>query len=86
MRTVTDSEIEDYEAAICGAGLKVEDFELKEADHTPLHSGEMVAINGSVTVTHKKTAKSLVYGTGHGSRWPFEFEMDLRAGKYNNSR
>ncbi len=89
MPLITDSEMEDFDAAILGAGCEVDDFnvvDLKD-DELPLKNDESTVIVqhpiiGTVTVHRIATDVSETYRAGSGSAWQQDFEADLKAGKF----
>ncbi len=89
MPLITDIEMEDFEAAILGAGFEVDDFnvvDLKD-DELPLKDDESTVIVqhpiiGAVTVHRISTDTAITYSAGHLSTWVSEFEIDLHEGKF----
>ena len=89
MPLITDREMEDFEAAILGAGFEVDDFNVVdlEDDELPLKDDESTvivqhSIIGTVTVHRISTDVSETYRAGSGSAWQQDFEADLKAGKF----
>ncbi len=89
MPLITDSEMEDFDAAILQAGFEVDDFSVVdlEDDELPLKDDESTiivqhGITGTVTVHRIATDDAIIYTAGSGSIWPQEFEADLKAGKF----
>lgn len=89
MSLVTDSEMEDFETAILGAGFEVDDFNVAplEIDEVPLEDDEPTVIEqyfptGTVTVHRISTEEAITYNAGHLSTWVTEFEIDLHEGKF----
>ncbi len=89
MPLITDSEMEDFEAAILKAGFEVDDFSVVdlEDDELPLKDDESTVIVqhpiiGTVTVHRISTDVSETYRAGSGSAWQQDFEADLKAGKF----
>ncbi len=89
MPVITDSEMEDFDAAILQAGFEVDDFSVVdlEDDEFPLKDDESTVIVqhpiiGTVTVHRIATDDAIIYTVGSGSIWPQEFEADLKAGKF----
>ncbi len=89
MPLITDSEMEDFDAAILQAGFKVDDFSVVdlEDDELPLKDDESTVIVqhpiiGTVTVHRISTDVSETYRAGSGSVWQQDFEADLKAGKF----
>ncbi len=82
MPLITDSEMEDFDAAILMAGFEVDDFSV-----VPLEDDEPTGIEeyiptGTVTIHRISTDEFITYTTGSGSIWPQEFEADLQAGEF----
>ncbi len=89
MPLITDSEMEDFDAAILQAGFEVDDFSVVdlEDDELPLKDDESTVIVqhpiiGTVTVHRISTDDAITYTAGSGSIWPQEFAADLKAGKF----
>jgi len=89
MPLITDSEMEDFDAAILRAGFEVDDFSVVdlEDDELPLKDDESTVIVqhpiiGTVTVHRISTDVSETYRAGSGSAWQQDFEADLKAGKF----
>jgi hypothetical protein len=90
MPLITDSEMEDFDAAILQAGFEVHDFSVVdlEDDELPLKDDESTVIvqhpiTGTVTVRRISTDAAITYSAGHLSIWPQEFKADLREGKFD---
>ena len=79
MPLITDSEMEDFDAAILGAGFEVGDFNVVEDEPT---AKEQHAITGTVTVHRISTDEFITYRAGHLSTWVSEFEIDLHEGNF----
>ena len=89
MPLITNSEMEDYDAAILQAGFEVDDFSVVEVedDELPLKDDESTVIVqhpiiGTVTVHRISTDKTITYSAEHLSTWVGEFEIDLHEGKF----
>ncbi len=89
MSLITDSEMEDFDAAILEAGFEVDDFNVVDLqdDELPLKDDESTVIvqygiTGTVTVHRISTDEVITYYAGRGSNWPEVFEADLQAGKF----
>ena len=89
MPLITDSEMEDFDAAIVAAGFEVDDFNVVdlEDDELPLKDDESTVIVqhpilGTVTLHRISTDVSETYRAGSGSTWQQDFEADLKAGKF----
>ncbi len=90
MPLITDSEMEDFDAAILGAGFEVHDFNVidLEDDEVPLGDDEPTvteqhSITGTVTVLRISTDEAITYSAGRLSTWVSEFEIDLHEGKFD---
>ncbi len=90
MPLITDSELEDFDAAILQAGFEVNDFSVVdlEDDELPLKDDESTVIvqngiTGTVTVRRISTDAAITYSAGHLSTWVSEFEIDLHEGKFD---
>ncbi len=81
MSLITDSEMEDFDAAILGAGFEVDDFSVLDMEHEPT-AKEQHPITGTVTVHRISTDEAIMYGAGHLSTWVTEFEINLHEGKF----
>ncbi len=84
MPLITDSEMEDFDAAIRGAGFEVHDFIVVDLEDEPT-AKEHRPITGTVTVQRKSTDdEAITYSAGHFSTWVSEFEADLHEGKFGS--
>ncbi len=82
MPLITDSEMEDFDAAILQAGFEVDDFHVVDLEYEPT-AKEQHTITGTVTVQRKSTDdEAITYSAGHLSTWVSEFEIDLHEGKF----
>ncbi len=87
MPLITDSEMEDFEAAILEAGFEVDDFTpigLRD-EPTAIHGPttiEQFVLTGTVTIHRKSTDEVITYRAGSGSIWPQAFAADLQGGKF----
>ncbi len=86
---ISDSEMDDIDAAILQAGFEVDDFNIVdlEDDEVPLGDDEPTAkeqhpITGTVTMHRISTDKFITYSAGDLSTWVTEFEIDLHEGKF----
>jgi hypothetical protein len=86
---ISDSEMEDFDAAILQAGFEVHDFNVIDLEdgEVPLGDDEPTVteqhpITGTVTVHRISTDEAVTYSAGHLSTWVSEFEADLQAGKF----
>ncbi len=78
---ISDSEMEDFEAAIIQAGFNVADFK-RAQDQDPPTAKEQHPITGTVTIHRISTDDAITYSAGHLSTWVTEFEIDLHEGKF----
>ncbi len=90
MPLITDSEMEDFEAAIIDAGFEVHDFNAHPLEDEPTVIEQLedeTAIKqyvptGTVTIQRISTNDAITYKAGSDSIWPQAFEADLQAGKF----
>ena len=90
MPLITDSEMEDFEAAIIDAGFEVHDFNVIPLEDEPTVIEQLedeTAIKqyvptGTVTIQRISTNDAITYKAGSDSIWPQAFEADLQAGKF----
>jgi len=73
MSLITDSEMEDFDAAILGAGFEVDDFNIVDLENDPT-AKEQHPITGTVTVHRISTDEAITYSAGHLSTWVTELE------------
>ena len=78
---ISDREMDDFDAAILGAGFEVDDFSVVDMEHEPT-AKEPHPITGTVTVHRISTDKFITYSAGHLSTWVAEFEIDLHQGNF----
>lgn len=81
MPLISDSEMEDFDAAILQAGFQVADFNVIDLEDEP-RVKEQQPITGTVTVLRISNDEAITYGAGHLSTWVTEFEIDLHDGKF----
>ncbi len=81
MPLITDSEMDDFDAAILQAGFHVDDFRVVDLEEEPT-AKEQYRITGTVTVTRISTDAAITYSAGHLSTWVSKFEIDLHEGKF----
>ena len=81
MPLITDSEMEDFDAAILQTGFEVHDFNVVDLEDEPT-AKEPHPITGTVTVHRISTDKAITYSAGHLSTWVTEFEIDLLGDKF----
>ncbi len=82
MPLITDSEMEDFDAAILGAGFEVNDFNVVDLEDDESTVIVQHPIIGTVTVHRISTDVSETYRARSGSAWQQDFEADLKAGKF----
>ncbi len=73
--------MEDFDAAILGAGFEVNDFSVVDVEDKQTAKGAQ-PITGTVTVHLISTDEFITFYAGWGSIWPQEFATDLPAGKF----
>ena len=78
---ISDSEIEDLDAAISKAGFDPNDFSLTPLEDSPTTPG-VEAVMGTVTVLRESNTEAATYTAGFGSTWVADFEADLLTGKF----
>jgi len=78
---ISDSEIEDFDAAIAKAGFNPNDFALTPLEDPPA-TPAVEAVTGTVTVLRESNTEAATYTAGYGSTWVADFEADLLAGKF----
>ncbi len=90
MPLITDSEMENFDEAILGAGFEVNDFNVVDLEDNELslkddESTVIVQhpIIGAVTVHRISTDAAITYSAGHLSTWVAKFEIDLHEGKFD---
>ena len=81
MPLITDSEMDDFDAAILQAGFDVGDFHVVDLEDEPT-AKEPHPITGTVTVHRISTDHAKTYRAGHGSTWVTDFLADFYAGEY----
>ncbi len=81
MPLITDSEMDDFEAAILQAGFEVNDFNIVDLEDEPTAIEQYVP-TGTVTIQRISTDDAITYSAGHLSTWVTEFEIDLHEGKF----
>ncbi len=90
MPLITDSEMEDFDAAIRGAGFEVDDFSVVDLEDEPTVIEQLedetgikqYVSTGTVTIHRISTDGVITYSAGHLSTWVKKFEADLQAGKF----
>lgn len=80
-QTVDKTEMEDFINSCKQFNLDPSRFVVKEHDvkNIPLNNGGFHPV-GKITISFNKI--NFTYASGHGSKWPAEFHMDLEAGKF----
>jgi len=81
MPLITDSEMDDFDAAILQAGFEVYGFNVVDLEDEPT-AKEQNPITGTVTVHRTSTDEFITYSAGNLSAWVTEFEIDLHEGKF----
>ncbi len=92
MPLITDSEMDDLEAAIINAGFEVDDFDVGQlADESTVieqledETGiKQYVPTGTVTIQRISTNDAITYKAGSDLIWPQAFEADLQAGKFGH--
>ena len=87
---ISDSEMDDFEAAIVAAGFEVDDFNVVPLEDEPTvieqleneTAIEQYVPTGTVTIQRISTDDAITYTAGSGSAWQQDFEADLKAGKF----
>ncbi len=79
---ISDSEMDDIDAAILQAGFEVHDFNVIDQEDEPT-AKEQHPITGTLTVHRISTDEFITYRAGHLSTWVTEFEIDLYEGKFS---
>ncbi len=79
---ISDSEMEDFQAAILEAGFEVDDFNVVPLEDEPTDI-EQYFLTSTVTIHRIPTDISETYTVGFDSIWPQEFKADLQAGKFS---
>ncbi len=90
MPLISDSEMEDFDAAILQASFELDDFNVIDLEDEPTAIEQLEAETafeqyvptGTVTVHRISTDVSETYRAGSGSTWQQDFEADLKAGKF----
>ncbi len=82
MTLLHDDELRDYRAALRKYSLRAIDFRLEEGKSEGSEDGSVGSPTGTVTVTYKAAGTSRQYATGQGSKWPRQFERDVRNGAF----
>ncbi len=91
MPLISDSEMEDFNAAILQAGFEVDDFSVVDLEDEPTAIEQLeaeIAIEqyvptGTVTIHRISTDGVITYSAGHLSTWVAQFEIDLHEGKFD---
>ena len=81
MPLITDSEMEEFDAAILQAGFQVDDFRIVDLEDEPT-AKEQHPNTGTVTVHRVSTDYAITYRAGNGSTWMVDFLVDFYAGEY----
>ena len=78
---ISDREMDNFDAAILGAGFEVHEFIVIDLEDKPT-AKEQHPITDTVTVHRISTDDAITYSAGHLSTWVTEFEIDLHEGKF----
>ena len=78
---ISNSEMEDFNKLIKGAGFDPQDFNAIAVEDKPQGPG-VKPITGTVTVHRDSTGQSTTYQAGCGSTWVADFASDLQAGEF----
>ena len=81
MPLITDSEMDDFDAAILQAGFDINDFRVVDLEDEPT-AMEQHPNTGTVTVHRISSDHAITYRAGHGSTWVADFLTDFYAGEY----
>ena len=81
MPLISDSEMEDFKAAIVQAGFDVTDFNARQLLHLP-GTKEVMPNIATVVVRRVSSDIAIKYQCGMPSEWWNHFEADLQAGKF----
>ncbi len=86
---ISDSEMENFDAAILEAGFEVDDFNVADVEDEPTVIEQLEdetaierPITGTVTVHRISTDHAITYRAGHGSTWVADFLADFYAGEF----
>ncbi len=90
MPLISDSEMDEFEAAIVAAGFEVHDFNVVPLEDEPTTieqledetAIEQYVPTGPVTIQRISTDEAITYKAGSGSIWWQAFEADLHEGKF----
>ncbi len=78
---ISDSETDDFEAAIVQAGFDLTDFDARQLLHLP-RTKEVTPDIATVVVRRTSTDITIKYQCGMPSEWWNHFEADLQAGNF----
>ena len=81
---ISDSEMDDIDAAILQAGFEVHDFNVIDQEDEPT-AKEQHPITGTVTVHRISIDEAITFSAGHLWTWVSEFELDLHEVKFGES-
>ncbi len=79
---ISDSEMDDFDAALLQAGFRVDDFNVIDLGDDEPTVTEQHPITGTVTVHRISTDEAITDSAGHLSTWVTVFEIDLHEGKF----
>ena len=78
-QTISDSELQDFESSCKSCNVSPNDFKLEENNVTRSDAGNgLFHSYGELKITHKQSKKNKTYKTGDGTKWPSEFDDDLK--------
>ena len=81
-QTISNSELDDFNTSCQRNKVAPKDFSLDEHSITETPAGNgLHHPHGKVTISRNE--KSRTYITGHGSKWPSEFDADLNSGAFS---
>lgn len=80
-QTIHSTEIDDFKQSCQHHSVDYNEFKLEEHDITSTYAGNgLYHPHGKVTIS--RNGKSMTYITGHSSKWPAEFDVDLKNGVF----
>jgi len=80
---ISESEWQDFEAALCDAKRARADFDVSETVQ-PMQGTHIQPQRGTVAVTHIKSGVVRVYSTSFGNTWVADFIHDLQTNDFGN--
>jgi hypothetical protein len=80
-KTLDSSEIDDFRKSCKKYSVNYTEFKLEEHEVNQIQTNDgFYYYKGKVTIS--KNNKSKTYNTGRGSKWPAEFDIDLKNGAF----